>query len=564
MRRPARLAAAGALLISLALLTGCATIPLSGPVQEGSSSDTDDALELDLIARGPAAGATQAEILLGFIDAAATPQDRYAVARQYLTSSFDDVWNPDAGTTIDRGVDREYTSTGELAMSLSVTPTAVVGQHGDYTEDLPDARVALSYEFQKVKGEWRISKAPQGTLIDETTFPQVFNSYPLYFYDTSYTHMVPDLRWFPRRVSTPTQIVRELLAGPSEWLAGAVVSAFPEGATLTADTVTVLSRDAQVPLNSDALRADQATLQRMKLQLVESLSGVPTIGSVTISTNQIEQDIPDLARYQVPRVDSRALIMRDGVFGYLPASDDTLVPIDGLSDAIESLSPTAVTLGAGQTTAAVLSDVGVSSVRSGRDPVALDDRDDLIAPSIDTAGYVWSVPADDPGAIRAYGLDGSVNEVATSWPDSSRIVALRLSREGTRLIAELESEGRSRFVAAAIIRGDGERRQVPVKLGAWIPLPSADGVPLDASWVDDLTVASLTRLPDGSTTVVTQQIGGPSQSIDGSPDAVGISGGNTVRDLRLLLSTGFLEQRQGIGWQPRIDGVQMLATQQGL
>ncbi|MEL4318976.1 LpqB family beta-propeller domain-containing protein [Leifsonia sp. YIM 134122] len=563
MRSSRRLAAV-AVLIGIALLTGCATIPTSGPVQEGTGSDTDNALELDLIARGPTKGASQAEILLGFIDAAATPQDRYAVAREYLTSSFDDIWDPDADTTIDVGSDREFTTAGDLAMSLSVTPKAAVGQHGDYTEDVPDARVALSYEFQQVRGEWRISKAPQGTLVDEATFPQVFNSYPLYFWDPTYTYMVPDLRWFPRRLSTPTQIVRELLAGPSEWLDGAVVSAFPEGATLTADTVTVLARDAQVPLNSDALRADQETLQHMKQQLKESLSGVPTISSVTIVNNGIERDIRELAPYEIPRVDSRALILRDGVFGYLPASEDTLVPIDGLSDVIASLSPSAVTMGAGRTAAAVLADGVVYSVRKGDDAVALDDRSNLIAPSIDPAGYVWSVPREDPAAIRAYGLDGSVNEVATSWPDSTGIVALRLSRDGTRLIAELESEGRSRFVAAAIIRGDGGRPSVPVKLGTWIPLPSAAGLPVDASWVDDLTVASLTRAADGATTIVTQQIGGPSSEIDGTDDAVGISGGNTVRDLRLLLRDGTLEQRQGIGWQPRITDVQVLATQQGL
>src|SRR6478735_4770701 len=123
MRSSRRLAAV-AVLIGVALLTGCATIPTSGPVQEGTGTDTDNALELDLIARGPTKGATQQEILLGFIDAAATPQDRYAVAREYLTSSFDDIWDPDAGTTIDVGSERVLSDAGDLALSLSVKPTA--------------------------------------------------------------------------------------------------------------------------------------------------------------------------------------------------------------------------------------------------------------------------------------------------------------------------------------------------------------------------------------------------------------------------------------------------------
>ncbi|MET0725457.1 MAG: GerMN domain-containing protein [Leifsonia sp.] len=561
MRSPMRAVAAAAAV--LALLAGCASIPQSGSVHEGAQQQSDDALELDIIARGPSDGASQSEILTGFIDAAATPQGGYAVARQFLTTAFDNDWNPDFGATIDSGVDREFESTGELAMTVSITPVAAVSVHGEYAEEASAASVALPYEFQRVKGEWRISKAPQGILIDRPTFLQVFGAYPLYFYDPSFTHMVPDLRWFARRPSTPTTIVRELLAGPSAWLVGAVVSAFPEGTALTADTVQVIARDAQVPLNADALRADEATLQRMKLQLTESLS-VPTISSVTISTNQIDQEIPDLAPYETPRVDSRALVMRGGVFGFLAPVGDVVTPIDGLSDAIAGLAPSAVTVGAGRTTAAVLSEAGVSVVRSGNAPVALDQRPGLIAPAIDTAGYVWSVPADAPDQLVAYGLDGTRTEVATSWPDSTRIVSLRLSRDSTRLIALLESGGTSRLVAAAIIRGNDERRQVPVQLGAWIPLAGVGGTPLDAAWVDDLTVVSLSQRSDGSTVLVTQRIGGPSDALDGTDGAVAVSGGNTVRDLRLLLQDGTLEQRQGIGWQPRIDAVQVLATQQGL
>ncbi|MEJ3403497.1 LpqB family beta-propeller domain-containing protein [Rathayibacter sp. YIM 133350] len=565
-RRRLRLAVAAATL--LALLTGCASIPQSGSVHAAPPQNADDGLELDILARDPQAGASQAEILLGFIDAAASPQSDWETARKYLTSAWSDQWNPREGATVDRSADRIYASTGELSMSLQVTPLADVSTHGQYAESDSSAPSTLDYEFQKVKGQWRISKAPQGIVIDRPTFQLVFGAYPLYFFDPSFSYLVPDLRYFPRTLSTPAQVTRELLAGPSPWLAGAVVSAFPEGTSLTSDSVQVVSRTARVDLNAEALKADAGTLVRMKQQLTESLVGsVSTVGSVAISVNQIDQEVPDSsvnAATTDPAIDSRALVLRAGAFGFLAPTGDTIDPIAGISETVAALAPSAVTLGPGQSAAAVLSPAGVALVRAGNPAVPLDDRPNLIAPSVDGFGVVWSVPADAPGAMKAYAPDGSANAVATSWPDATRIIAFRLSRDGTRLIALIDTGAGSRLVAAAIVRGDGDKRQVPLKLGPPLTLANVAGSPRDIAWVDESTVVSLTAVGDGSTTIVTQQVGGPSDLLDGNSGATAIGSGTSVRDLRLLGGDGWLQQRRGIGWQPRIDGVVLLATQQGL
>ena len=544
------------------LLAGCASIPQSGAVHVSDVKPADDSPELDFLARSPEKGATQEQILRGFIDAAASPANLYQTARKYLTSGFSDEWNPDAGAVIDRDVDRDYTSTGELSMSVDVTPVAGLTAHGQYAETA-STPVSLPYEFVRVKGEWRISRAPQGILIDAPTFALVFGAYSLYFFDPSFSALVPDLRYFPRRLTTPTQIVRELIAGPSPWLKGAVVSAFPDGSA--SETVQVVARDAQVPLNSEALKADQTTLARMKQQLTSSFSGVTTIGDVTLYGNQVAQDVPTLETPSVQQpVDSRALVMRGGAFGFLSAGGDSLEPVRGLSDTIAALSPKAVTLGPGQNTAAVLTPTGVVSVRSGAQPVALDPRPDLIAPTVDAYGVVMSVPSNSPSALTAFASDGTPTPVTTSWPEASSITSLRMSRDGTRVIALLQTQGGPRFFAAAVIRGQGDKRQIPVQLGEPLALATADGTPKDVAWVDELSVASLTTRDDGSSVLVSQQIGGPSVLLDASNGAEQVTGGNTDRDVRLLGSDGILEQRQGNFWQPRIDGVAFLGTQQGL
>jgi len=43
-----------------------------------------------------------------------------------------------------------------------------------------------------------------------------------------------------------------------------------------------------------------------------------------------------------------------------------------------------------------------------------------------------------------------------------------------------------------------------------------------------------------------------------------ITGSNLLRDLRALTSDGALLVQRGVGWQERIDGVTLVATQQGI
>lgn len=565
MRRAAVAVTAAAL---AALLAGCATIPSSGPVRSGHGVASEANPEFDFLARSPQPDATQEEILLGFVEAAASPHDSYAVAREYLTPEFSASWRPDSIAMIDTGTQRTPSLINENLMTLTVSALADVGESGDYVQRESPSTQVLGYEFALVDEQWRISKAPPGILVDQQTFPLVFGSYPLYFFDPSFSYLVPDLRWFPRRTSTPTSIVKALLSGPSEWLNGAVRSAFPEGAKLVPDSVQVMARQAQVDLTPNVLQTEAVALQRMRLQLKESLDSVSAISGVSITVDQIEQQIPDLINPPIadPHVDPRALVLRGDEFGYLAASGNSVAAID-ISDAIVALTPRAVSLGIRQgagNTAAVLNDAGVFVVRAGSEARLLDDRPNLIAPIVDNFGYVWSVPADKPGELLAFAPDGSVIPVATNWPDATSITALALSRDGTRLVTLYSDGVTSRLVATAVLRGEGDLRNAPQQLG--IPFEQAVGAgqPLGTTWVNELTVVTLSEAGAGESLLVSQQLGGPSQDIDGAPGARALSGGNATRELRLLTSEGELLQRRGLSWQSRIDEVSVLGVPLGL
>ena len=558
MRSPTRLLA---VVTALAvLLTGCSSIPRSGSVQAGQDAVTGENPPPVFLPFRPQAGASMEEVLTGFIAAGTSPDNNYEIAREFLTTDFADSWKSDTGVTVDDLSGRSITPVDDHTMQFSVRPVAEVNAIGEYHEEALSASVPLRYEFAQVGGEWRISAAPNGTVLDQTTFKDVFSAQSLYFYDPDFLFLVPDVRWFPRGASTPTKIVNGVLGGPSEWLAGAVTSAFPEGTALTADAVTVVARDAKVDLNSEALNADRITLQRMKRQLEQSL---PSGLTVTITINRNSQDIDALGANEPevnPRVDARALVLRDGEFGFLAATGKTITALPGLSEGIAALQPTAVTLSPSQTAAAVLTNDGVYGIRVGDDARLLDPRRNLIPPAIDGSAYIWSVPADRPNELFVYNTQGAAVAVPTPWQDASTIAAFRVSRDGTRVIALLNTAGETRLVVAAVLRENG----APVGLGDPVQLATDTGTPVDATWIDQSTVAYLSVQPDGEDRMVSHEIGGASVPLESSMGIRSITGSNLLRDLRALTSDGALLVQRGVGWQERIDGVTLVATQQGI
>lgn len=550
------------LLVALSLIVslgGCAGIPRDGVVQTGKDLAPDDNPAPVFLPALPQKDASTESILRGFIDASSSPENNYDIARQFLAPAFRTEWDPTAGVTVDNGSGRALTVIDDGATLVNVTPVAEVDQTGQYREVDPSP-VPLRYEFTQVGGQWRISAAPNGTVIDENTFNDVFSAQPVYFYDPGFRFLIPDLRWFPRGASAPTKLVNAVLRGPSAWLTGAVATAFPEGSKLTADAVQVVGRQAMVDLNSEALNADRQTLQRMKAQLAASL---PSGLSVDITIDQNSQVIDDLvsgAPIVDPRVDARALVLRGGEFGFLAATGQNVTPLDGLSQTVAQLKPSAVTLASGQGGAAVLASGGVYVVRAGEAPKRLDSRSGLLAPSIDNDRFVWSVPANEPSSLVVYSPEGEATALPTPWPEATSIAALKISRDGARLIALLGTGSGTRFVVAAIIRTGA----APTALGAPILLASGDGIGLDAAWIDELTVASLGTQPGGEARIVTQQIGGVSSFLEAPASSRYIVGSNSARDLSVLTANGSLEVQRGAGWQGRADDVALLATQQGL
>jgi hypothetical protein len=559
MVRSRLLAATSAVLVAAFALAGCASIPSSGPVQPGEPVVAEAPNDFDILADPPAKGATQAEILDGFLNAAQSPRENYQIAREYLTDAFADEWDPGAGATVDVLAERDVDVVDPTAMRVEATPAALLLENGQYEEPASRAPIPFDYRFEQVDGEWRISSAPEGLLIDQVEFTQVFRDYTLYFLDPTGRYLVPDVRWYAGRDSAQTTIVQGLLAGAADWLAPGVLSAFPEGVQLEPAAVPVEGGVASVSLSGAAFD-DLGTVQHMQAQLDASLIGVRNITRVDLTLNGVDPDVPEPARRpsKSPRVDPRSVVFDGETFGYLAASGESVDPIPGISDSVEALVPTGASVGIGAESAAVRSAEGVFLVRAGEETVPLDPRANLVVPAIDGQGVVWSVPADHPDQLVWFAPDGSTGQVAVPWSGSS-IASIEVSRDSTRLLALLADGGRTRFVVAAIERGEDG---LPSEQGLGqlvLNLADVTGTPLDVAWLDSSTVTSITGLSDGASRLVIQELGGISRERGGPEAPSQIDGGNS--DLRILTAAGDLDVQVGVGWQARAVGIRFVASQ---
>ncbi|WP_256922017.1 LpqB family beta-propeller domain-containing protein, partial [Leifsonia sp. NCR5] len=261
---------------------------------------------------------------------------------------------------------------------------------------------------------------------------------------------------------------------------------------------------------------------------------------------------------QDPPVDSHPIVYRQNTFGLLSGSSVT--ELSGISDKIVALQPTAVALNAARDEAAVLSHGAAYVVRKSAEPAKVDVRPGLIAPAIDTSGWVWSVPQGSPGALQAYSQDGQAHPVKTAWPSASAIESLAVSRDGTRVVALLANGAQTLLVAAGIVRGEAG---VPTALTEPIELAVGQGTPRSVAWTGELTVAVLSDLSGDATSISEQTIGGTSTTTAGPGGGMTIVGAGGLARYLVLTSDGSLQAPTGTGWQAQTDKVGAVAVQLG-
>ncbi len=544
--------------VAALVLSACAGLPVSGPVNPGLAAG-EDAGSPEFLFRPdePQPGATPEQIVDGFIRAGSGPGPaaNWEVARMFLAPSIRESWDPDASVTVDLPDDRQLVSPTEGAVDVSVVSVATIDENGAYQPD--EGVTPLSFRLaQQDDGEWRITEAPDGVVIDRDVFANVFHRYALMYFDPTWQFLVPDMRWFPT-TNAATRIADALVDGtPSEWLGESVLNAIPESVSLARPSVPLESGIAQVTLSAEALLVESATLDRMQTQLAASLATAGASGTqMSVASTPLDAEAVST---RSTRVTGPPLVLTEDGFGFL--AGDELTPVPGLSEAMQLVAPAAIQVAPDRDFAAVRLVSGEAARVPAEGDIALvDSRAGLIDPGADPFGYIWSVPRAQPAAIEVFSAAGERSAVADAWPAAAEIIAMAVSRDGTRLAGLLVTGGRSEVWIAGIVRGEDN---VPVRMGEAVPLGVLSGAGSGLAWLDDTTVGVLSGIAEGP--LFTEQlVGGPATTTDAPQGAASVAGATSISTVRLRTEDAALYVKRGANWQRTTSGISILATQQG-
>jgi hypothetical protein len=282
------------LILLTAALTGCVGVPSQSGIFEGDLVETSAGNSIvRVIARGPQAGMNQIEIVQGFLDASASSENDYAVARAFLSPVAAKNWTPDSSVQVYEGVGR-LSSTEIDSISFIALKDGEIDNSNRYRLAKPAESIDQEFRLRQIDGEWKILNAPRGLLISKADLTRSWRIYPLWFPDLSGQVLVPDPVVVPQTVSgTATLLMQVLLRGPSRDLAVAVKTAFPQGSELGVAAVTVENSVASVSLNAAALNTSPQQRQLMSAQITKTLTSLPGINAVRITVGTQALPIED-------------------------------------------------------------------------------------------------------------------------------------------------------------------------------------------------------------------------------------------------------------------------------
>jgi hypothetical protein len=544
-------------LVAVLGLVGCVAIPDAGPVVQGQVDTDQQSSDLLFLPPGPQAGATQEEVILGFLTAAINPNDDFEVAREYLAGLAAATWNPNARVIVRSGVQPEVSLSGDTETEASAVVSALSELDAGGALQLTGGDRMLDFALAQIEGEWRIVEAPEGIVLSAYYFDQLFRAHTLSWTTLDGLRAVPEVRWFERTASTlKERIVGALLRGPSPWLAPAVATNAAADATLvgapriTGTTMTVTLGIAQleqrgsgslVPLAAQLARSlEDVGVREVRVE-VEGLSGF--IASST-----------DAEPVDRGAVDQRPVVLEGAELRSVGGGTST---IDDVGPALAAIGATSFTVGA----AGGIASTGTTAawISPGADPVVASTSVGAV-PTVDDSGWVL---LQERGVAQRLVVwrDGERSELALP-PGSNEIAAMELSRDGARL-AVVTSDGSTSAVWLLAVVRDAQGR--PVSLGDPYPMPTVEGAGTDITWVSPTQLAVLAT-DDDTAQIAVLTIGGVSEQLPTPNVAVRaiVGGSEGTAPLRALGAEGSLLSLRDRAWSPAsgLDAIQLIVTQQ--
>ena len=505
------------LLIASLVLTGCASIPTQLDIQSGPDIAPEAQQEFAYYTpSGPSFNATSQEIVSGFLAAGTSPLNDYAVAREFLSDDFAQRWNPENQTVIRAGAP-VFRQAGESLVVVELSAGARIDDQGRYEDSVELSTTNLRFRVALQDGQWRISSAPNLTVVTPPVFSVVFNAFPVYFLDSSMESLVPDLRWFPTKTSTPTRLVNALLAGPSAWLSSGVKSAIPEGTQLTISAVRILNRVAQVDLDADALAAGQQDRRNMLGQLRSTLLQLPGVDDISLSVNGAFQEIaPGGAELN----DEMSLSYVLTPTGVEPLTGIGSMPLSGTQAMVADYDPELIAITDNGDRVAFTTAEGVFELTNQSlrvEIIQLSSLIDVVALDYDKPGSLWAFPADASLPVEVYDQTTVVRTLAS--PFLGLRLAVAIAPEGTRIVQSIQTDDGESFLDVGVVLRDAN--SIPLALNKGLTIQPVLGTPIAVSWQEMASIRLLETTASGLTAFSEYSISGPRTQLP-MPPTIGI------------------------------------------
>jgi hypothetical protein len=545
VRRAVLLAMALLLTVSADLgVSSCVSLPRTGPVQSRRVADTADGEALvDYTPAGPRRRSTPLSLVDHWLDSmTATPLNTY-VAREFLTTGSSTSWVPERGTVV-YGNQQLVAGPGGV-VTVRLRDVVELDDRGAWRGD-PTSGRGHDYRLRLVKedGEWRISHPPNRLLIPRAHLDTQYQQFLLYFFGRSAQVLVPEPVYVPRGRQAPTLLVAGLLKGPEPHLGDVERTFLPPGTSLDGISVPV-TRDgtAEVPLSDQVLDADNHELKLLFAQIAWTLGQVRGVQRLRVTVSGTPIDLPgspeaagvgDFSEFD-PSVAwaSTALFgVRDrrvvtfgsqgedrvsGPFGTL-ALGPRSIAVDPLAQHIAEVSAD------GRTVLEADRDgvPGRAARMSDTRPVYTGGTD-VLRPAYDLYGQLWVVDRTPSGGRLSVVRNGVARTELVPGLSGAQVTRFVLSRDGTRLVAELRRAGRDDLVVARV-RRDTRGRVVSVAGSRRLEV---DGVPdriQDIAWRTPTDLAVLVAPTPGTSEVLLAKVDGSSTATELSTEAAPFRG----------------------------------------
>jgi hypothetical protein len=594
-RRPPRLRWLVVALAALAMVAGCAEVPVSGPLQStklpaGVGGQQQGTRCCGQIMSPPQPGWSPTQMVLNFIVAGSDFTEDHAIARQYLTAAASASWQPGPGPAVTviastPGVSPELppqlNSQKAETVEITAKELGAVDSTGQYIP-APDGQKPLTQRFglKMVGHQWRIDSLP-GTgrvsrelLLSKDFFQLAYQPRNLYYFDPSYKNLVPDPVFLPVNTADPaTVLVNALLAEPQGWLESAAYSGFPAGSRSVRVQIPPGSKTAIVDLSMPRTAADPTTLAEMSAQLVWTLTST-SYGSRTIQAVKLEVNgkawkprgsasaVQDRSDYPQPCLQppsgsqSLYFLTASGAARVLPARSGSSQPVPGQAGTSQiPLSSIAVSpdqhylAGTGPSaggTVYVSNLAAAAQSRASQSARALHVRltgMKVSAVSWDHQDNLW-VAGSIHGrpAVRMLPGKGGAPLIVTLPPGIQQISAFRVAPDGVRVALIVSTRAGQHVLLAAVVHSGNQVSLASAgTLGADLTQPTA------LSWYDADHLLVVDQADSGPQLFEVPVNGNRStfQSIE--PGMISVTTAGPHNNLFASLQTGQLARSFGLG-----------------